>query len=650
MNLPRRLCGGRLASPVAALAAMTALLLLVALAAVSWVAVDASRSHLTAEIAATAQAQAASVGRKIERALDYGIPAEDLVGFASVHAALAAEDPTLAFAAVTAPDGRPLHVAGGGMTGETVAKALGDTTGDTYFVTRLPLSTGGALVLGHDLAAVMKPIVGMWFDIAIVLVVALALSFELMLLVVTLNVILPARVAERVLADAAAGRFGLLHGQVMRDEMGRFMTRLNGAVTAAAKRVGATPVPLRLPRLVGVRLLAFLFVFAEELARPIMPLFFAEVAGDAARSNALSAGIAMAVPMVVVALAMPIGSALYQQVSRIGLYVGGALCATAGLAGTALLADGLWSLVAWRSLSGLGYAATFIACQGFVIESTADADRGRGTAMMVSGIMLADICGPAIGGIIAGHLGHAETFLLGAAMAAVAAVAGFVLLDRATHGDEAPPRPSLGAVPAVLGNGRLVGLLLLGAVPAKLILTGFLYFLVPMALAEDGVGSADVGRIIMLYGLAAVVAGPVLARFADARAHRLGVVAGAGVATGLGLVSVGWLPGLPGMMVAVATLGLAQSLSIATQLAAALDVSQEAIAVHGKGPVLALLRLVERLGAAAGPLVAAGLAATFGTEGAIWQMGVGAAVAGCLLLLLHVRVRGRARMTGRTAA
>src|SRR3546814_1065158 len=138
------------------------------------------------------------------------------------------------------------------------------------------------------------------------------------------------------------------------------------------------------------------------------------------------------------------------------------------MAGTGLLATGLWDLMAWRAVTGLGYAATFVACQGFVIESTGDRDRAQGTAMMVSGIMLADVCGPAIGGIVAGHVGEANTFLLSSGMALAAAVAATLLLDRPARNAEAPPRLTMRAFAAVLANRRLMTLLLLGAVPAKL--------------------------------------------------------------------------------------------------------------------------------------------------------------------------------------
>ncbi|HPX41006.1 MAG TPA: chemotaxis protein, partial [Candidatus Hydrogenedentes bacterium] len=68
------------------------------------------------------------------------------------------------------------------------------------------------------------------------------------------------------------------------------------------------------------------------------------------------------------------------------------------------------------------YATTFVACQGFVIETTTSANRASGTAMMVGGITLADICGPAFGGVVAERFGQGETFLFGAGVAALAAL------------------------------------------------------------------------------------------------------------------------------------------------------------------------------------------------------------------------------------
>jgi len=80
------------------------------------------------------------------------------------------------------------------------------------------------------------------------------------------------------------------------------------------------------------------------------------------------------------------------------------------------------------------------------------------------------------------------------------------------------------------------------------------------------------------------------------------------------------------LTIAVICLGAGQSLSIAPQFALALLISDPQIAKYGQGPVVGLYRLVERLGGAAGPFVAAGLVARLGHIEAMAAMGIAAVV------------------------
>jgi predicted MFS family arabinose efflux permease len=317
------------------------------------------------------------------------------------------------------------------------------------------------------------------------------------------------------------------------------------------------------------------------------------------------------------------------------------LLASAGLIGTAL-ATGIEALIAWRCLSGIGYAATFVACQGFVIDATDTRNRGRGSAAMVGGIMLADICGPAIGGILAAWIGHRTTFMLGAGVAVLAAALVTQLMGRIADHEEDPPRITLRTFADTLGNGRFVALLLFAAVPAKLILGGLLFYLVPLALFEFGANAAQTGRVIMLYGLVGLLCGPLFAYFTD-RLQRP-VLA---LALGGGLTAAGAMPLMgattdSAVALAVLALGLGQALSIPALVAAALAISQPALAKYGQGPVMAVLRLLERLGGAAGPLLAALLSTTLGVTAAMAAFGAYALVS-ALMLLLTLRVFGSPR-------
>src|SRR5690606_15791751 len=100
---------------------------------------------------------------------------------------------------------------------------------------------------------------------------------------------------------------------------------------------------------------------------------------------------------------------------------------------------------------------------------------------MVAGIMLADICGPAVGGIVANHVGHEATFMLGGAMAALSVGLALLLMDPPRTDAPAPPRPTRAAFVGLLGNWPLLGLLMFAAVTADLILSGILYYVVTLS-------------------------------------------------------------------------------------------------------------------------------------------------------------------------
>lgn len=610
----------------------SALALCATLIAVSWRAADLARVDLQSEITQKAEIEARTLSERVAHALQLEIPAEEIVGFGEVVGQLQDGDPDLVFAAVV-QNATVLH--SGGFSAREIGPLLdpaGGTESSPYIVTRVPVQheEGAAaedldIVVGHDRAALMRPVTDNLFDIGVIFFITLALSFELVLLVLTVNVVLPARVAKRVLLNMRARKFTLLHGQSTHDEIGRFMERMNSVIGRMARKAGTEPHRVREAKLIGVRMLAFLFVLAEELARPIMPSFFGEISANTLDGQ-LGAGIVMAVQLLMVAVAMPLCSLFQEQVGSLRMYLAGAFLATVGLFGTAF-ATGFWDLLSWRAISGIGYATTFVACQSYVLNATNEKNRTQGTAMMVGGIMLADICGPAIGGILAGHFGEAATFLAGGTVAGLAVALAYFLMDDRVRGQATPPVPTREAFRAMLSNRRLQVLILFAAVPAKLILSGFLYYLTPLILLQSGATTAETGRVLMLYGLVALLTGWSIARWTDDKQNETRAVGIGGALTAVGLLLAGWMPDYGVFAVAIAMLGLAQATSIPAQVSASLKLSEEFTRHHGTGPVLAVLRLAERLGGALGPLLAAGLTLWVGTGGAVLVLGVIAALA-----------------------
>ncbi len=642
-----------LSGPMAQGLALFGVALLLALFVVSWQALMSSSRFLFPELAQKALAEADQAKRKIDAALDLGIPAERLVGVDALFAAMKASDPDVAFLAVT--DGSTVLFLEGRARNDLdrALTATARTPGPDglaasqslrggFLVTTLPLGAARSLHLGHDEDSLLKPLLDNLFDVGVIVMVALLLAFEVMLLVISVNVVQPARAAIAMLRGLAAGRVGPTAGARAGGVLGAVQERLDAfaARCAGSVRTAATEGV----SLVCVRLLAFLFVFAEELGRPFLPVY----AGDfAARTPSLDAnlatGVVVGLHMSVVALAVPFATVLYSRLGRTRLYALGALIASAGLVGTGM-ASGYWDLLLWRALSAIGYATTFVACQGFVIETTTSANRASGTAMMVGG----------------DHPGRHLRPRLRRRRRRTLRPGGDLPVRRRSGGAGGPaggapdgggrPRAEAGAprhvtlrdFVAAFANRRLVLQLCLAAVPAKVLLTGFLFYLLPVTLLGFGWREADVGRIVMVYGITMLVGGPLFGRLTDRRQNHAAVVACGGLLSGLPLLAVPFVPVeavLPAALLLVLALGAGQSMSITAQTSMVVGMARESDVRRGHAPELTVLRFVERFGGGLGPMIAAPLAAAVGSVQAIGVLGIYAATSAILYALIAVRFR-----------
>lgn len=317
----------------------------------------------------------------------------------------------------------------------------------------------------------------------------------------------------------------------------------------------------------------------------------------------------------------------------------------AGLGAAALLPS-YPALVAARAVGGAGYALMFMSCQGYVFDHTDGANRANGMALFVGAIMVAEICAPAVGGILADRIGYRMVFLLGAGVAALAALAAQIaaaVLDDTGAGARPADADRAGKAPArfgLLGNARFLALSFLSGMPAKFLYSSFLIFLVPLLLSELGHSKSEVGRYTMLYGLLSLACAPLFARLADRHGAHFALVAGGGALTGLGLLAALGGAGAELVMLGIGALGLGQSMSIAAQLALVARVTEAEARELGAGPILGLFRLLERLGAAAGPLVAGALVAGYGAPRAMALLG-GFGLASSILFGLMFAAGGR---------
>lgn len=610
-----------------------------------------------------------SVQGKLQAAMALGVPFARLEGVEDFFALTRANNPDLAFLALGGAEGGVSRAAGIDLAAAQrlaapmaadgpVRRALTDG-GTSYSVSALPLHSGeqrvGTLYVAVSQSFIDDRMAEVHLDILTVVATSLLVAFELLMFIVSASLQQPLRQIWATVRNLAHGDFRQVAGggsgalaelaervnsialQVnqraagLRQEVETLRPILGTKVDDALERLGrrfqfawdGRPRVLRQSQVVQVRILTFLFMFAEQLSRPFLPLLVKGLLPEGAGRGAhVLAGVPITAFMLVVALGMPVAGRWIEKVGARQAYTAGAAAMIAGLVGAAVPLS-VYDFTLWRMLSAAGYATMFMACQGFVLDNSGESDRARGVSIFVGAIMVAEACAPAIGGILAERVGYRPVFMLGAIVAVVAAVLGQAILSR-SHGRRSADRATGGGgMAAALRNPRFVLITLFAAIPAKLLLAGFLFYLVPVVLAHLEAGQAATGRIIMAYGLPCLILMPVFSSLADRlKCHGLMVGLG-GMLAGAGLLPVLFEAQQATVLLGVGALGVGQAMTIAPQLAMVTQVCRDEIAQHGSMAVIGLYRLLERVGAALGALVAGALTAAFGPVEAMALLGAG---------------------------
>jgi len=154
---------------------------------------------------------------------------------------------------------------------------------------------------------------------------------------------------------------------------------------------------------------------------------------------------------------------------------------------------------------------------------------------------------------------------------------------------------------ALASNRQFVSLIIFCAIPAKIILTGFLYYLVPLYLMSLDASQSEIGRIMMVYALVIIPFSPLASNFADRSGKMLELVILGTIISGTILITLYDTESIASMLIAIALMGGAHSILKAPLIAAALTAAEQTPNV-GRTTVLGVLRTSERIGSVLGPL------------------------------------------------
>ena len=629
------------------LAALTAVLLLLSQGVVSYFLATTFEDSLLPEIRRKAEVAGELSAGQIAYALSLGIPLNSLVDMDVFLQGVLDRNPDFTYLGVLNSDHAVLY-----STDPAAAPVAG--AGHSLM---LPIIVREELVAFLQVAVhegtIRSELAELRLDIGTVFLATLLVGIELLVAFVVVRVSGPIQLADRLIFLSSKGDFLRRIGLRNKDEIGAFagayndavhrvnsefamlteeaedaravqldrnvQQRIRDVVTALGQRFRFTlpgseeTIVPRSP--MDVRIPLFLFMLAQELSRPFLPLFFNQIYTPlGSLSQELTIGLPITTFMVMVLISIPIAGALTDRIAPRAMFVVGVLPSVAGHVGAAL-SGSIVEVLIWWTVAGLGYGIIFISAQAYVAHHTVQSSRAVGMSGFLGAAFAAFVCGPAIGGILADRLGYEQTLLVAAGLALFSAGAALVTVDpgagRGAGLGFRSRRHSNRNLRRLLVQRDFVVLTLFSALPTKLVLGGLFFYLVPLYLTDLGNAQSNVGRIMMVFGIACVVITPLAARRSDRLDRPRTLITLGGLVVGLGCLLPALAGSTGGLLAAVALMGGGYALVTAPQLAAIQKIAERGREFGvGPGVIVGSFRTFERVGTAAGA-VTVGAIVTF---------------------------------------
>jgi predicted MFS family arabinose efflux permease len=502
---------------------------------------------------------------------------------------------------------------------------------------------------------IIKQMQSVFFDSLVILVAVALVALEIVVVLTGFNITQPLRQVELAVNQRASGYLGWYNGASNRGVPGRFieqMNSLNDNLRLKLKLLTASAVEpaLKLAEqyrlddrqesrdatIIDARIPLFVFCVAEELQKSFMPLFVAEYYKSSDLfEKSIMIGLPISSFMFVVLIATPFGARLVDKFGNRRLFLAGLVPAILGYIGC-YIATSANEIVFARSLTGVGYAVITISAQSYIAEIFVKENRARGMAIFVGVLMAATMCGTAIGGILADWIGYKSVFLVSVLLASIAGILGFLMLSKQAGVKLEKPNSSgekVSSVSVLFRNTRFILIVLFCAIPAKIVLTGFLYLFVPIYLASLEASQTEIGRVMMLYSLIIIPTSPLASRFADKIDRNLIIVISATVLSGITLIGLYQSTSTAAVLLIVAILGLVHSFLKAPLIVAAMEAAELSSDIT-RTNALSFLRTFERLGSVAGPVLVASMLVVLDFQTTAAILGAGIAFVGVIMGLI----------------
>ena len=390
-----------------------------------------------------------------------------------------------------------------------------------------------------------------------------------------------------------------------------------------------------------IRPFMFIFAISAGFSASFFPLFVNNLYQPLwGLGKDVIIGLPISFSMFFLAISMPLTGILSDRIGWYKPMIAGIFINATAWILTAMSRD-LYHVLIFQSLMGIGSGAIFMSSQKFVIDNSSNTNRAANMASYSASFFSGNLCGIVVGGMLADRIGYENVFFLSGVISMFAFIYGINIFGKSMRragkeikqdikkekSDSSFARASF----QLIKDREFFAVVFLQAIPAKIAVIGFLFYLVPIYLKSIGTLQSNIGRVVMCYGILMAFLGPVLSRLLKASHRKYNIFAG-GMITGIAMISNHFFSGFTSVLMIVIMLGLAQALSNSPMTS---YISEMAIVQKiGTGTSMGLFRFLERIGNVTGPVLVGFLIYKKGYEQSIVILGIISLVCSILYILM----------------
>jgi predicted MFS family arabinose efflux permease len=373
-----------------------------------------------------------------------------------------------------------------------------------------------------------------------------------------------------------------------------------------------------------IRVTSFLFFFATLIPLSFLPIFIKEVfeiSGfgllNLAKDTVLSLPISSY--MIGAAIVIPIIGFISNHFSIRSIFLISLVLFSGGTILSAFSTN-ITVLIIARLIAGFGYGAGIINSTNLIVGLTDSSNRTTGFGSWSGGFAAASICAISIGGVLVNHLGYRSGFFVATAFAVILGL--FVLTYFKAQDMRQLPKAEKTGLKSffhIFRNRKLVANLLFSTIPIQLAYIGLFQYVFPLYMNSMKVSQSNIGRILTIYGLIALIT-PLVSRASDRiKNNKLFIIIG-NLITGVFLLGFFLYENLLLMIFTIIAMGIGSMIVDAVN--EAFIISTKEAKEMGETKLMSIYTTYEKIIAVIVPILAGILITSLGFSSSIGFIGI----------------------------